>query len=151
LTAQDGDDTAYDLEPILELPPDLVVLLEFEVVAVTHIDVFWERQDAIRGLLPTGGSEPPDDLEARWERAGDILPAELLEALRPVIFGEDDDPPDPDDWETLSMVLNDWEVLRVDPEKMLGHLARAHRLPPQTLVDLDLDELTRRHSEAHHL
>jgi hypothetical protein len=135
-----------DPEPIDELRPEFANVLEDELVTLPDISDFWERKDAIKRLLPGSDRQPPADLEQRWREAVEVLPPALVEELRPVIF-------EPETrlghQSALGAVLYDWEFLRLDPEKLLGHLAREHGHPAQPLVELDLDELTRRHNQAH--
>jgi hypothetical protein len=135
-----------DPEPIDELRPEFANVLEDELVTLPDISDFWERKDAIQRLLSGSDRESPPDLDQRWKEALEVLPPALIEELRPVIFEPETLP---GHRSALWVVLRDWEFLRLDPEKMIGHLAREHGHPAQPLVELDLEELTRRHNQSH--
>jgi hypothetical protein len=136
------------LEPIDELPRELVDLLEREVVTREELYDFWEHRDAVKRLVSDRDGSIPEDLDWRWEVAEQLLSPELIAALRPIVN-------DPRRWynehSALRLVMRDWEVLRLNAEKMLGHLTRTHRLPGEHLLDLELEELTLWHNSAHRL
>ncbi|HWH33416.1 MAG TPA: hypothetical protein VNU01_12170 [Egibacteraceae bacterium] len=123
------------LEP---LPPDLVAVLERDLLAV-DIDTFWDRKDALTRIVPERGPVNDEHRAARV-RAAAALPAELFEAVVDFL----DTPGAP--LSTLDEVLSDWESVRVDPEKLVGHALLIHQEPPEsilTMTYLDLEEYHR--------
>ncbi|HWH33415.1 MAG TPA: hypothetical protein VNU01_12165 [Egibacteraceae bacterium] len=132
------DDDSWWTDP---LPERLLTLLERDLLAV-DIDTFWDRKDALERMLPERDSTP-EQLRAARERAAAVVPADLLAA-----FIEAIDAPDGPAF-TLDERLGDWESLRVDHEKLVGHLLLVHDEPVPTLRAMSYLDLEEHHRLLH--
>lgn len=136
-----GDDDMTWNRPETELPPAFLTVLERELLAL-GVDEFWERADAIAGLLPEEGLSA-DKRADRRRRGEAVLSAELLAALD-ALLARDGAPTS-----ALRDLLDDWDGLRTDVEKLVGHLLLVHGEPPATVLDAEHDALVARHAALH--
>lgn len=132
-----------DTNELEHWPPGLLDELEEHLLGV-DIDMFWLRVDAITSLVARGPLTA-DQLAACQERAEAVLPAALVRQLREAFT----DPDGRDPGFTLRELLSEWEALRLDEEKLVGHLLLAHGAVPADVTAADHDGRVQTHADLH--
>lgn len=132
-----------DTNELEQWPTGLLDELEEQLLAV-DIDLFWERVDAITSLVARGPLTT-DKLAACQARAEAVLPPDLVRRLRETFT----DPDGRDPGFTLRELLSEWEALRLDEEKLVGHLLVGHDTPAADVLGAEHDQRVQTHADLH--